>query len=244
MELGEFVLMLTVNKISVWIPMRMSKYKYELLLAAQLLLSFITPLFSGTDFSRTIVDLGTTLVFLAAIYVISSTKRHFIIGMVLMVPSLILIWGMKIAHIERLEIVTLAGSAIFFCYICALILIEIFRTKMVTVDIIAAGISVYLFFGNICGFLYAIIGHVDPNAFNIPETTAAYLGGDPFGLSSAMYFSFVTLTTLGYGDITPINNVARSLAFLEAAMGQIYLTVLIASLVGVHISTVDTGDNR
>jgi hypothetical protein len=52
-----------------------------------------------------------------------------------------------------------------------------------------------------------------------------------------MYFSFVTLTTLGYGDITPINEFARSLAFLEAATGQFYLTVLIASLVGIHISS-------
>ena len=51
-----------------------------------------------------------------------------------------------------------------------------------------------------------------------------------------MYFSFVTLTTLGYGDITPVNAIARALAYLEAAIGQVYLTVLIASLVGMHIS--------
>jgi hypothetical protein len=114
---------------------------------------------------------------------------------------------------------------------------------MVTLDIIAAGISVYLFFGNICGFMYAIIGHLDPDAFRIPETTASYLGANFDNLGSAMYFSFVTLTTLGYGDITPINEFARSLAFLEAATGQIYLTVLIASLVGVHISSSQHGDH-
>jgi hypothetical protein len=222
--------------------MTLSKYKFQLLLTSQLLLSFVTPLFSNTDFERTIVDLGISLVFLAAIYVVASTRRHFFIGMVLMLPTLILIWGIKIVPIESLEMLTLVGSVFFFSYICTLILAEIFRTKMVTVDIIAAGISVYLFFGNICGFLYAIIGHVDPNGFNIPEATAAYLGDDLLGLSSAMYFSFVTLTTLGYGDITPVNIVARSLAFLEAAMGQIYLTVLIASLVGVHISSVDKGE--
>ncbi len=87
------------------------------------------------------------------------------------------------------------------------------------------------------------LDRVDPNAFTIPAATASYLGDNLAGLSSAMYFSFVTLTTLGYGDITPINNFARSLAFLEAAMGQIYLTVLIASLVGVHISTSSKGEN-
>ena len=219
----------------------MSNYKYEILLAAQLLLSFVSPLFSSTPFSSTVLDLTTSIVFITAIYVISSTRKHFIIGMILMLPTLILTWGVKFYHQETLEFIALFGSVFFFCYIAWLILLDIFRTRMVTFDIIAAGISVYLFFGNICGFIYAIIGRLDSNAFSIPEATASYVGDSIGNVSSAMYFSFVTLTTLGYGDITPINDFARSLAYLEAAMGQIYLTVLIASLVGIHISTSDRG---
>lgn len=215
----------------------MSRYKYEYLLAAQILLSVISPLFSSSVYSRSVVDLGITIVFAAAIIVISNTRKHLIIGMILMLPTLILIWGVKFYHVETLEFISLIGSVLFFCYITVLILIDILRAKMISLDIIAAGISVYLFFGNICGFIYTIIGRVDPNAFTIPAATASYLGDNLSDLSSAMYFSFVTLTTLGYGDITPINNFARSLAFLEAALGQIYLTVLIASLVGIHIST-------
>ena len=214
----------------------MLRYKYGMLLAAQILLSVISPLFSSSVYARSAVDLGITAVFITAIYVVSSSRKHYIIGMILMIPTLLLIWGVKFYRLESLEFISLIGSALFFCFIAWLILAEIFRTKMVTLDIIAAGISVYLFFGNICGFIFAIIGRVDPNAFTIPATTASYLGDNLSDLSSAMYFSFVTLTTLGYGDITPINDFARSLAFLEAAMGQIYLTVLIASLVGVHIS--------
>jgi len=218
----------------------MSRYKYGMLLSAQLLLSFISPLFSHTSYARSFIDLGISAVFITAIFVISNTKRHLIIGLMLMIPTLTLTWGIKLYQVDHMALITLVGSTLFFCYIAGLILVDIFRTKMVTLDIIAAGISVYLFFGNICGFMFAIIGHVDPNAFSIPETTASYLGNLD-NLSSAMYFSFVTLTTLGYGDITPINDFARSLAFLEAAMGQIYLTVLIASLVGVHISSSHNG---
>ena len=214
----------------------MLRYKYGMLLAAQILLSVISPLFSSSVYARSAVDLGITAVFFTAIYVVSSSRKHYIIGMILMIPTLLLIWGVKFYRVDSVEFISLIGSALFFCFIAWLILTEIFRTKMVTLDIIAAGISVYLFFGNICGFIYAIIGRVDPNAFTIPATTASYLGDNLADVSSAMYFSFVTLTTLGYGDITPINDFARSLAFLEAAMGQIYLTVLIASLVGVHIS--------
>ncbi len=219
----------------------MLRYKYGMLLAAQILLSVISPLFSSSVYARPAVDLGITVVFLTAIYVISSSRKHFIIGMILMIPTLILTWGIKFYRVEALEFISLIGSVFFFCYIAWLILADILRTKMVTMDIIAAGISVYLFFGNIFGFIYAVIGRVDPNAFTIPATTASYLGDNLSDVSSAMYFSFVTLTTLGYGDITPINDFARSLAFLEAAMGQIYLTVLIASLVGVHISSSGKG---
>lgn len=220
----------------------MSRFKYELLLAAQILLSFISPLFSTTEYARPVIDTAITIVFLTAVFVISNTKKHLIIGLVLMIPTLIVTWGIKFYYQDYLEFMSLIGSALFFIYIAALILIDIFRAKMVTLDIIAAGISVYLFFGNICGFLYAIIARVDPGAFNVPAATASYLGDNIVSLGSAMYFSFVTLTTLGYGDITPINDFARSLAFLEAAMGQIYLTVLIASLVGIHISSPAKGE--
>ena len=219
----------------------MSQYKYQYLLAAQLLLSFISPIFSTTPYARPVVDLAITAVFVTAIIVIANTRKHLVIGLILMIPTLAVTWGIKIYHVEALEFISLLGSVFFFSYIAGLILIDIFRAEMVTLNIIAAGISVYLFFGNICGFMYAIIGHIDPGAFNIPATTANYLGDDVSSLGSAMYFSFVTLTTLGYGDITPINPFARSLAFLEAAMGQIYLTVLIASLVGVHISSSGEG---
>ena len=219
----------------------MSRYKYEFLLAAQILLSFVSPLFSSYSYSRSIIDIAISVVFFTAIYVVSNSRKHFMIGMLLMLPTLLLIWGVNFSGNETLEFIPLIGSVLFFCYIAGLILVDIFRSEMVTLDIIAAGITVYLFFGNICGFIYAIIGHVDPNAFNIPAATATYLGDNLANLSSAMYFSFVTLTTLGYGDITPVNDFARSLAFLEAAMGQIYLTVLIASLVGIHISTSNKG---
>ena len=222
----------------------MSRYKYGILLAAQLLLSFISPLFSSTAHARSVIDLAITIVFITAIFVISNSRKHLIIGMILMVPTAVMIWGIKLHPDQSYDFIALFGSVLFFCYIAGLILADILRAEMVTLNIIAAGISVYLFFGNICGFIYAIIGHFDPNSFKIPEVTASYLGENLDQLSSAMYFSFVTLTTLGYGDITPINDFARTLAFLEAAIGQIYLTVLIASLVGVHISTSDRGANK
>jgi hypothetical protein len=213
-----------------------SQYKYEMLLAAQILLSVISPLFSATAASNIIVDIAISAVYVAAIYVVSNTRKHVLIGLALMVPSFALLWISEIVQIQLLELIALTGAVMFFSYIAWLILSDILHARLVTFDIIAGGISVYFFFGNICGLIYAIIARVDPNAFLIPETTASFIADNISEVGSAMYFSFVTLTTLGYGDITPINAVARSLAYLEAATGQIYLTVLIASLVGMHIS--------
>ena len=113
----------------------MSRYKYEMLLAAQLLLSAISPLFSSSAHSRLIIDIAITAVFMTAIYVIASTRRHFIIGMVLMVPALTLTWGVKIYQVPQLEYLSLLGAAVFFSYVAALILIDIFRSKMVTLDL-------------------------------------------------------------------------------------------------------------
>ena len=219
----------------------MSRYKYEMLLAAQILLTAISPLFASTTVASIILDIAMSIVFATAIYVISNKRKHFIIGMALMVPSFALVWGKSFIHIEALQYMALTGSALFFCYVAWLILIDILHARLVTFDIIAGGISVYFFFGNICGFVFAMIARYDPGAFNIPALTASYIGDNLTEVSGSMYYSFVTLTTLGYGDITPINAFARTLAYLEAATGQIYLTVLIASLVGMHISSSGKG---
>jgi hypothetical protein len=87
---------------------------------------------------------------------------------------------------------------------------------------IAAAVAVYLIIGIIWARLYDIIYLVNPHAFSFHETVNPY---------SLIYFSFVTLLTLGYGDIVPTSIAARSLAILEGITGQLYIVILISSLV-------------
>ena len=79
-------------------------------------------------------------------------------------------------------------------------------------------------------FLYMILDLVSPGSFSFPETG---FRGETMQFE---YLSFVTITTLGYGDITPINAIAQSWTVLEAIIGQIYLVVVISGLVGIFIS--------
>ena len=91
--------------------------------------------------------------------------------------------------------------------------------------------------GGVFAVAYTVVYQVDESAFYIPERIQSVdrsLGPDHL----MAYFSVTTLTTLGYGDIAPVAELARSLANLEALIGQVYLTVLVARLVGRHLDSV------
>lgn len=106
----------------------------------------------------------------------------------------------------------------------------VFGTEM-NVNRLVGAISVFLLLGIIWSFAYALLELIAPGSFK------GFSPGDgPGKHSSWLYFSFVTLTTLGYGDVTPVSAVARSVAFMQAVVGQFYIAVLVAGLVSAYIS--------
>jgi hypothetical protein len=117
-------------------------------------------------------------------------------------------------------------SLLFILAITGLIM-KIFAEKEISAETIKGGISVYFLMGFLWAFLYSLLLLLDPQALSFAKGSFEY--------SELTYFSFTTLTTLGYGDITPVSWLARNLTILESTFGQIYLTVLIARLVGLHI---------
>lgn len=122
-----------------------------------------------------------------------------------------------------------ASNIILFAFLILsvyLILRELTLIDQVTGDIIKGGICVYFLFGFLWAGLYEIIYSFDVNAFN----AASY----PLTRSDLTHFSFTTLTTVGYGDISPASEVARVLANLEGMVGVMYPTVFIARLVSLH----------
>jgi len=124
--------------------------------------------------------------------------------------------------------------AVFLAITVGLIMRHLFRTHEVNANMISASLCAYFMLAFLWATLYASIELVDPGSFRFPDDIAAELhsmqsAGEMSGY--AIYYSLVTLTTLGYGDITPASSAARSLSVVEAAIGQIYLAVLVASLV-------------
>ena len=119
----------------------------------------------------------------------------------------------------------------FLVVIIASLLGFILRAKRVDADVLCAGISVYLILGLLWGQAYTLVAQVNPSAFafSTPPGTARMMSG-----FTAIYFSFTTLMTVGYGDITPVADVARMLAMLEAMTGTLFVGVMIARLVSLY----------
>ncbi len=108
------------------------------------------------------------------------------------------------------------------------VLMHVIRQRRVTADLIAGALTVYFILGLLFGIVFETIQDLSPGAMAFPE------GAGP----SRCSFSFVPLTPLGYGDATPLAGSARSLAVLEAFLGQVFMVVLVARLVAVQVSQV------
>ena len=179
---------------------------------------------------RILMDIFLTLVFISSIYAVSSKKSVIFIASALALPMLIYLW---VPHIKRIPLLALTGNLfgiLFMAFIVFLILSFIFKERDVSANIIYASIVTYLLLALMFAFTFAVIENLQPGSFSVPHQIVDE------GRALFSYYSFVTITTLGYGDITPIKGAARAFSMLEAVVGQIYLVVLVARLVGVNIA--------
>lgn len=126
-------------------------------------------------------------------------------------------------------------TGVFAAYVLALLLRFVIRSPEVTQNSVLAAICVYILLGVTWGFAYQVVDELDPAAFNVN------LGPDAQTDSSVSegalrYFSMITLTTVGFGDIVPVSKEARALASLQALIAQIYLAAIVARIVGIEVA--------
>jgi len=129
---------------------------------------------------------------------------------------------------RSLYVAGLSASALFLLIAITVLVMKIFSEKVITAETLKGGIAVYFLMGFLWASLYSLLILLNPQSISFPPGSVEY--------SEITYFSFTTLTTLGYGDVTPVSWLARNFTILESTFGQIYLTVLIARLVGLHIA--------
>jgi Ca2+/Na+ antiporter len=190
----------------------------------------VGPLFEEFVKIRILMDILWSAIFVSAIYAVSQKKHHILIGVMLALPMLASVWAKYFVQYKALIAVGSLCGAAFFLFAIIQMLIFIYSHKEVTRDLIIGAAVVYLFMALMWTFIFVAVETLHPGSFNIPE------GQNIEASRQFVYYSFVTLTTLGYGDITPATSMARSLCILEAVIGQLYLVVQVAWLVGVHVS--------
>ena len=123
-------------------------------------------------------------------------------------------------------------SALLCAILAAIVLVQVFRAGPITAQRLQGAVAVYLLFGLAWAFTYTFIALRWPDAFAL---SAAAVNPNSDLASRFVYFSFVTLTTTGYGDITAVHPVARSLVMAEALVGQLYPAILLARLVSMEV---------
>lgn len=144
-----------------------------------------------------------------------------------------------LSHFFANDLIRLAAFLSFFCFnvfIAVFMIRHIFRSKQVTGAIIINSINCYLLIGVLGAVLLAIAEILEKFVFQSDIAAINFAGSTAEGFHDYLYFSFVTLSTLGYGDITPVSSIAKSITLIIAVTGQLYLTILIAGLVGKFLS--------
>ena len=178
-----------------------------------------------------IVNFTFTITIVIGVWSLIDDRKWFLFGLGLAAFSLLLALLEFFYSSEFIYIASILVLLFFLINSLVLAIKHIMFGSKIDMNKIVGSITIYLLIGIIWALLYGLIevliaGSFSGNLLNV--------GGSRFW--DLIYFSFVTLTTLGYGDILPMNTYARTLAYIEAIVGQFYIALLVASLVGAHLS--------
>lgn len=178
-----------------------------------------------------LAHISLSMVLFAAVYAVNKQRHQRSVAIVLLMPLMALYWlGIyDIISFSRFGANLL--FAVFYGLLVYFFIVQITHANRVSTNVLFATFSLYLIIGLFWGSLYTLLNELSPGAYSgdLLENTQ-----NTFHVFN--YFSFVTLTTLGYGDITPQTAGAASLCQMEAIVGQFFTAVVVAWLVGMHVS--------
>jgi len=145
--------------------------------------------------------------------------------------ALIIHWTQHVVPGTGLSMMSAFSSLCFLGILAGVVFREVLNKGPITLHRVQGAVAVYLLLGLIWAFAYDMVLLSAPDAFHSSELTVQHKTVTP----PLIYFSVMTLTTVGYGDITPIHPMARALAMLEAVIGQLFPVILIARLVAMEL---------
>ncbi len=214
--------------------------RYYALLASLVGLAFVAPLVEHHLLSRIVIGVLLVISLLSAAQSVRRTMR-------LDVKSLILAGGASLSWVMAFWVNTCPFNTIYFKLASLSMVLVFFGIigRDILQDVLSGRVNANRICGSVCvliliGFCFSMIHmmiHIcDPQAYKDNSSTSAIPATGHEGYPQFAYFSFCTLTTVGYGDVVPVSRLARCIACLEALIGQLYLVILVSRLVGLHIA--------
>lgn len=206
------------------------EHRFGLLLFALVALLIGYPYFEDTRagaFFGGVTSLGALI---GGVYAVRANRRTFGVALVLALATAAASARAFLAGIRGDPVVEATFSA-FYAFATVAIFFEVIKTRRVTSDTLYGAICVYLLVGMTFGSLYDLIETLHPGSFQINVHTA---GPAEIRWRTLIFFSFMTLTTIGLGDVTPVTTQAQSLVSIEGVIGVLYVAVLVARIVGVY----------
>ena len=198
-----------------------------------LMLIVVAPLVP-LESSWVVIELIFDLILLAGVYS-AGPGRHRWPFLVLTVVTLAVRWGELLSGVRGLDVTALGLTVIWICYALSIIVAHLFQRRDVDVDTILGAVVTYLLAAVAFAMVFQIIEMQSAGSFSglsdAIEEDRAELG------NSMLYFSLVCITTMGFGEVVPVSSLARPIAVLEGVFGQLYLAVMIARLVGLHVAS-------
>jgi len=190
-----------------------------------LLLLILSAVLEGTEYGFIVVNTMSSIVFFLGVYAVGRNRRTLLILIILGLPWFLSEWAFTKS--SR----TIFTSMLCFIFVTATILEHILKTEEVTTDTLYGAVCVYLLLGIMWASIYGFLEYITPGAVFKGS------GGDintKLTTNELIYYSYSTLATLGYGDITSVTPVGRILSVLEAVFGQLYIAFLVARLISIY----------
>ena len=212
---------------------------YGFLLAVLLVLFVVAPVLPA-EWTGYGVELFFQLALIASVYSVVWQTRHRLPFLSLAAVTVAARWSDMVLDHGGFSVVSIVLVILLLCYTVGLIVVELFRMQEVDVNTILAAIVAYMLTAVAFASLFELIELLQPGSFAGLPAQASQQDIEHF----LLYFSVVSLTTVGYGDVSPVSDIARSTAALEGLFGTLYLAVMIARLVSLHgaPSTADSED--
>ena len=214
------------------------RWRFAVVLAASLLLAVAQPLTSGLFGDQGSFNVFFSLLIIAVLLLVFEEREHRRIAISLGLAAFLGIWVSRgLGGVAGR--VLLVGAHLFAACFFAFALYGIVRAifvKQASGDAIFGAACGYLLLGIIWSLLYSAVETASPGSFDMPVPGNAHVVAVRPDRGALSYYSFITLATVGYGDVTPTTPLARTLAWMEAIAGQLYLAILVAGLVGFKVT--------